>query len=97
MRTDALAVKNMSAVAADIAGTVVAEIAGEGKDDVDQQQRIADVVEREDAEDDIVDADDCHESQHVEQGLSGCQHAENVVERCDSYDEDGPYGRHKNA
>ena len=45
MRTNSLAMQTLSAVAANVACTVVAEVAPEGKGCIGQQQRIAHIVE----------------------------------------------------
>ena len=66
----ALLVKGGAALAADIDGTAMMHILVDGEGDVGDQQGVTDVVKGGDAEDDIVDSQDAHQAQAIEDGLS---------------------------
>ena len=79
---------------ATVTTTVVAAwlqaVPSQGPDDVDYEQGIADVVDGEDAEDDVDDGAGGYESQQVEDGLAEGQAASHVVEGCNADEDDGP-------
>ena len=70
VRTQPFAAKRLAAVATDVASTVVAEVAPEGKDDIGEEQRIAHIVEVEDAERHIVNGADCCKPEQLENRLA---------------------------
>ena len=81
MGTLALLVKGGAALAADIDGTAMMHILVDGEGDVGDQQGVTDVVKGGDAEDDIVDGQDAHQAQAIEDGLGERQLAADIIER----------------
>ena len=95
MRAYTLAVKRMATIAADVVSSIVSEILAQGEIDISHQQRIAYIIEGENAEHHIVDRAYRQESQQIEHSLTCRQHAQDIVESCDGNDKDGPYGSDK--
>ena len=54
-------------------------VAPEGEDEIADQQEVADVVEREDAEDDIIDGTDCHKATQIEEGIERGEMVAHIV------------------
>ena len=97
MGTLALLVKGGAALAADIDGTAMMHILVDGEGDVGDQQGVTDVVKGGDAEDDIVDGQDAHQAQAIEDGLGERQLATDIIERGNGDKQHGPYGYQEQA
>ena len=92
MGTLALLMKGGATLAADIDGTAMMHILIEGEGDIDDQQGVTDVVKGGDAEDDIVDGQDTHQAQAIEDGLGERQLAADIIECGNGDKQHGPYG-----
>ena len=68
-----------------------------GKHHVSYQQHITHVIERKDAEDDIVDGTDGSEPGQIEYGLGGGQMVTHIVDGSQCDDDDGPHGTDEDA
>lgn len=70
IRAQPFAAKWLAAVATDVACTVVAEVAPEGKDDIGKEQRIAHIVEGEHAKHYIVNGAYCSKAEKIKDRLT---------------------------
>ena len=69
--------------------------APKGKGNVDRQEEVADVVEREDAEHNIEDSTDGTKSEEIEKCIRDLQTTDGVVDSSQSDDDDGPNGTYE--
>ena len=68
-----------------------------GEDNVSWKQKVADVIEGEDAEYDIKHSTDGTKSEQIEEGVRGLKAADGVVDSCYSDDDDCPDGSDEKA
>ena len=92
MWTSAFLVQCRSAIAATERCAGITDVSPESKDDVGRQQKVADVIERQNAEHDVQNGADGSESEQVEEGIGGLQATDGVVDSCDPDNDDGPHG-----
>ena len=97
MWTDALGMKILPALSADVVLATLAEIVVKGEDEISHKEWIANVVERGDAEHHIVDGADADEPETVEDALGGGQMAADVVEGGSGEQHHGPDGEEEEA
>ena len=75
----------------------MALVTTDSKGDVGYQKEIADVVESEDAEHHIDDGTDGSKTREVKQGIKGGQLVTDIVEGCDTNNDNSPDGGNKQA
>ena len=68
-----------------------------GEDNVSWKQKVADVIEGEDAEYDIKHGTDGTKSEQIEEGVRGLKAADSVVDSCYPDDDDCPDGSDEKA
>ena len=68
-----------------------------GEVDVGWKEKVADVIEREDAEHDIQDGTDGTKSEQVENGIRGLKASYGIVESSYGNNDDGPHGSDKKS
>ena len=93
IRTAAFTPQCMTTISANEGCAVFCSIAIEGKEDVGHQQQIANVIERKDAEDNIVNGTHADQSADVKYGLACWQLMEGVIYGGNSNDEHCPHRR----
>ena len=94
MGAGALAAEFFTTLAAGVTVGVMAIVLSNGKHDIDDQQHIADIPKRCDAEHDVVHRADSRQSAKIEQRLAKRQQRANIVDDGNGDDEHGPY-RHQ--
>ena len=94
MGAGALVAEFLTTLAASVAVGVMAIVLPNGKHNIDDQQYIADIPKRCDAEHDVVHCANSRQSAEIEQRLAKRQQRANIVDDGNGDDEHGPY-RHQ--